>query len=69
LHLFQPLNNSPEKRKTNSLENKNSYRKLNWPGLLLGHAWKLAHGPLYRLQQSGAVLAVECDPTDQRTPR
>jgi hypothetical protein len=39
------------KRKKKFSKKENSPRKPNWPGLLLGRAWKLAHDPLYRPQQ------------------
>jgi hypothetical protein len=69
-HLFSPLNKSPEKEKADFLEKKFSLRRLNWADSLVGCAWeKPAHGPHYRLQQGGALLAVGCDPTDQRASR
>jgi hypothetical protein len=34
-----------KKRKINSLENKNSHRKPNWPGMLLGRAWETGPRP------------------------
>jgi hypothetical protein len=70
LHLSQPLNNCLEKRKNKLSGKKFSLRRVNWPNSLLGRIWgKPGPWPALPLQQSGALLAVGCDPTDQRGSR